>query len=79
MSFFAIARLGAVVVPLNWRLTAEELRFILQDSGTTTLIFDRVADTVKPLVGFEDGTGLARLLAVGASAVPGAQDYAFPR
>ena len=58
-SFFAIARLGAVVVPLNWRLTAEELRFILQDSGTTTLIFDEdFADTVETFVGFEDRTAL---------------------
>ena len=75
-SFFAIARLGAVVVPLNWRLTAEELRFILQDSGTATLIFDdEFADTVDALVGFEDRTGLTRLLGVGAPAVPGTRDY----
>lgn len=79
-SFFAIARLGAVVVPLNWRLTAEELRFILQDSGTTTLVFDDdFADTVETLVGFEDRTGLTRLLGVGAPAVPGAQDYTLFR
>lgn len=38
-SFFAIARLGAVVVPLNWRLVADELTFILDDSGTGTLIY----------------------------------------
>lgn len=38
-SFFAIAKLGAVVVPLNWRLVADELGFILKDSGSKTLIF----------------------------------------
>ena len=39
-SFFAIAKLGAIVVPLNWRLVADELAFILRDSGATVLVFD---------------------------------------
>jgi O-succinylbenzoate-CoA ligase len=39
-SFFAIAKIGAVIVPLNWRLVADELAFILADSGATVLIFD---------------------------------------
>ena len=38
-SYFALAKIGAVVVPLNWRLAADELEFILKDSGTTRLIF----------------------------------------
>ncbi|MFP6600109.1 MAG: o-succinylbenzoate--CoA ligase [Deltaproteobacteria bacterium] len=38
-SFFAIAKLGGVVVPLNWRLVGDELAFILDDSGASTLIF----------------------------------------
>ena len=38
-SFFAVAKLGGVVVPLNWRLVADELEFILKDSGTTTLVY----------------------------------------
>ncbi|HKC52154.1 MAG TPA: long-chain-fatty-acid--CoA ligase [Myxococcota bacterium] len=37
--FFAIAKLGAICVPLNWRLVADELQFILKDSGTRTLVF----------------------------------------
>ena len=39
-SFFALAKLGAVVVPLNWRLVPDELAFILQDSGATVLVYD---------------------------------------
>jgi acyl-CoA synthetase (AMP-forming)/AMP-acid ligase II len=35
---FACARLGAVQVPLNWRLAAPELRFILKDSGSRLLL-----------------------------------------
>ena len=38
-SYFALAKIGAVVVPLNWRLVADELEFILKDSGTRRLIF----------------------------------------
>ena len=32
-AYFAVAKVGAVVVPLNWRLVADELEFILKDSG----------------------------------------------
>jgi acyl-CoA synthetase (AMP-forming)/AMP-acid ligase II len=37
--FFALAKLGAVCVPLNWRLTPDELASILEDSGAETLIY----------------------------------------
>ncbi len=34
---FAIARIGAVLTPINFMLTAEEIRFILASSGATVL------------------------------------------
>ena len=37
-SFFAIAKIGAVIVPLNWRLVPDELEFIVKDAGATVLI-----------------------------------------
>ncbi|MDB5874442.1 MAG: acyl-CoA synthetase [Ramlibacter sp.] len=37
---FAVARLGAVLVPINFMLNAEEARFILEHSGATTLCVD---------------------------------------
>lgn len=37
--FFGLAKIGAVVVPLNWRLVADELEYILQNSQTTLLVF----------------------------------------
>ena len=40
-TFFALAKIGAVTVPLNWRLVPDELEFILSDSGSTRLIFGR--------------------------------------
>ena len=46
-SFFAVAKIGAVNVPLNWRLVADELEFILKDSGATVLLY---AENFAPLV-----------------------------
>ena len=37
-AFFALARLGAVTVPVNTRLTAPEVGFVLRDSGAARLI-----------------------------------------
>ena len=38
-SFFALAKIGAICVPLNWRLVADELSYILDDAGATMLIY----------------------------------------
>ena len=38
-TFFALCKLGAVVVPLNVRLVARELSYILKDSGARTLVY----------------------------------------
>lgn len=40
-ALYACARLGAVLVPLNWRLSQRELRGILDDCAPRVLIFDR--------------------------------------
>ncbi len=37
---FACARLGAIFVPLNWRLTPNEHLYVLHDSGARTLLVD---------------------------------------
>ena len=37
--YFATAKIGGVVVPLNWRLVADELEFILRDSGSLFLVY----------------------------------------
>jgi len=36
--FFAVASLGAVLVPINYLLRAKEVAFVLNDSGATTLV-----------------------------------------
>ena len=40
VSLFAAARIGAILVPLNYRLSAVELRDIIADAGAHTLIVD---------------------------------------
>jgi len=37
---FATARAGMIAVPLNWRLVADELAFILGDSGSSALLYE---------------------------------------
>jgi acyl-CoA synthetase (AMP-forming)/AMP-acid ligase II len=44
--FFGAAKVGGVIVALNWRLVADELAFILADSGAETLVFGSVFDKV---------------------------------
>jgi fatty-acyl-CoA synthase len=51
-SLFATATLGAVFVPLNARLSAAEIDFMLADSGASVLIFGNgSASTVTNLDG----------------------------
>lgn len=67
-SFFALAKIGAVVVPLNWRLVPDELSFILKDSGTTALLYGgEFANNVKPLHdGGSEATDIQHWIHVGA-------------
>ena len=39
-AYFGIAQLGAVTVPINYRLSPQEIAFILQDSDSKVLIVD---------------------------------------
>jgi acyl-CoA synthetase (AMP-forming)/AMP-acid ligase II len=36
----AAAAMGVIVVPINWRLSIEEIKYILQDSAPTAICFD---------------------------------------
>ncbi len=38
--YFAVAKIGAVLVLLNWRLLPDELEFMLRDSGSSVLVYD---------------------------------------
>ncbi len=45
-TYFAVAKIGAVMVPVNWRLVGPEIAFILSDSGSSALVFDADFDPV---------------------------------
>ena len=63
--FFALSRLGAILVPLNWRLSVSELTFIVDDSGSRLLVFDApFADNVEKL---RASTGLEVFISCGPS------------
>ncbi|WP_242657213.1 acyl-CoA synthetase [Mycobacterium talmoniae] len=63
VTLFAAARLGAAFVPLNWRLTAAELGYILRDAGVHTLLADAeraaVIDPTRAEVGLARGIAVA--------------------
>ena len=46
---YACARLGAMLVPLNWRLAVPELRFILENAGAQLLLVESGFDAVVAL------------------------------
>lgn len=43
-SYFAIAKIGAVMVPVNWRLVPNEIAYILDDTQAKTIIYDAEFD-----------------------------------
>ena len=84
-ALFAAARLGAPFVPLNFRLTGAELRYLIDDSGIHTLIADdehrsvvdglRAELSVRRYIGAESGNSgwedLERLIDGAAPPAPG--------
>jgi len=45
---YACARLGAMLVPLNWRLAVAEQLFILDDAGAKVLVLEQAFEGVLP-------------------------------
>jgi len=70
----ALAKLGAILVPLNWRLTAVELTFIVSDSGAKTLFYD--ASFAKVAEELKNKAGIEKLISVsGRGSVAGTLNY----
>jgi fatty-acyl-CoA synthase len=51
-SFFGVSRIGAILVPLNFRLSTEEHRYILNHAGVKVVLVDHeyapVVDAIRP-------------------------------
>jgi len=43
--FFSVSKIGAILVPLNWRLAVPEIEFIIRDSGSRVVIFEEEFET----------------------------------
>jgi O-succinylbenzoate-CoA ligase len=75
-SFFAVGKVGGVIVPLNWRLVADELEFILSDSGTTVLIFGaEFAEVAAELRSRGDTTPIEHWIQAGGDPAEGVLGY----
>ena len=70
---FAAAKLGLILVPLNWRLSPTELSFNLSDSGTQTLLFDSEFSGV--VAQLAEKTALKQLIVLGSKSVTNAEAY----
>src|SRR6202048_4079415 len=47
---YACARLGAMLVPLNWRLAVAEQLFILSDAAAKVLVLENAFDAILPVL-----------------------------
>ncbi len=67
--FFAVASLGAVMVPVNFLLKSKEVEFIVRDSGAKVLL---VGQDLLPLVdpSSEETPELANVICIGQEAPP---------
>ncbi|MCB1700239.1 MAG: long-chain-fatty-acid--CoA ligase [Pseudomonadales bacterium] len=76
-SFFGPAKAGMVLMPLNWRLTANELAFILKDGGARTILFEsEFAPVVAQIREMGDaGSDIEQWICIGDDAPDFAQSY----
>jgi len=73
--FFALSKIGGILVPLNWRLAGPELEFILKDSGARILIFEpefeEVVASLRSTLNLSNGN----YLSIGQRCPDWARDY----
>lgn len=77
-SIFGLAKIGAIAVPLNWRLLAGELEFMVKDCGIGLLIFgSEFAEVASDLHQRDKGSNIKYWLRLNSSEkiTDFAQDY----
>jgi fatty-acyl-CoA synthase/feruloyl-CoA synthase len=70
VSYYAAARLGAIIVPVNTRLAAPEMTHIISDAGATAVAAVHELDTVVDAALAELGFDVARFCLGGGSPHP---------
>jgi long-chain acyl-CoA synthetase len=73
VAYYAIAKTGAVVNPVNTMLTPEEVKFIVQDSGARAVIASE--DKAGPLMDMKGNTGLSQVVIWGDKVPAGATPF----
>lgn len=66
-TYYGAAKIGAVVVLLNWRLVADELEYLLIDSGATALVFGAEYDEVVRELHRRATTAVAAWVRIGSA------------
>ena len=74
-TIFAANHLGAIAMPVNWRLAAPELRFILEHSGARALVCDEALVDLADQATHELGGELARVC-IAADEIAGWERFA---
>jgi acyl-CoA synthetase (AMP-forming)/AMP-acid ligase II len=62
-TFFAAAKIGAVAVPVNFRLTASEVQYILQQSDAAVVVCDKEFESI--IAEAKQGAGVRLVITVG--------------
>lgn len=75
-SFFGVAKTGGVIVALNWRLVADELSFILNDSAAGILIFGTAFNEVVSELHARGSAGTQVSTWIHVGAAPDCPDFA---
>ena len=72
-TFFAAAKIGAVAVPVNFRLTATEVQYILEQSDTAIVVCDKEFEQI--IAEAKHGTGVRMVMTVGEPETVGFYSY----
>ena len=71
--FYGVAKIGAVLAPLNWRLAGRELAYILEDCRPKVLFCG--PEFTETLASFRDEVDIPVYVALEGAAIEGALDY----
>ena len=75
-AFYGLLKIGGVPVPINYRLAANEVKYIINDSGARILVFEEaLRDRVMPIL--SDLPTVAHCVYIGDS--PAGQEVQFDR
>jgi acyl-CoA synthetase (AMP-forming)/AMP-acid ligase II len=72
-AFFAAAKVGAVIVPVNFRLTASEVHYILEQSGTVLVFCDDEFEDI--ITSAREGTNAAHVITTGTPKAVGHHSF----